>query len=96
MLGLYYLERILLPAAVIPAIVLLVKIYKADKREKEPPELLASLVIYGVLATALAIFAERLGGWLLPRLLRPDTLAYNAVVFRGGGAFGGGGQISAA
>ncbi len=80
-LGLYYLERILLPAAVIPAVVLLVKIYKADKREKEPPELLASLVIYGVLATALAIFAERLGGWLLPRLMQPNTLAYQAVEY---------------
>ena len=34
---LLYLHRVLIPAAVIPAIFLLVKIYRADRREKEPP-----------------------------------------------------------
>ena len=33
---LLYIDRILIPAAVVPAIVLLVKIYQADRQEKEP------------------------------------------------------------
>ena len=52
----YYLLRpimtynfILIIAAVIPAIILMVKVYKSDRLEKESPQLLWSLVKAGIL-----------------------------------------------
>ena len=43
-----YANPILIAAAVIPAIVLLVRVEKADRLEKESRRLLLSLVIFGV------------------------------------------------
>ena len=48
MFFLYYFDRILILAAIVPAIFLLVKIYQADRSEKEPPQLLGSLILRGV------------------------------------------------
>lgn len=50
---LFYTNPILIAAAVIPAIVLLVKVYRADRLEREPPALMLSLVLYGILSPAL-------------------------------------------
>ena len=47
----FYTNPILIAAAVIPAIFLLVHVYRADKLEKEPAPLLISLVLYGVLSS---------------------------------------------
>lgn len=77
---LLYANPILIAAAVIPAIVLMVKVYKADRWDKEPPHLLISLVLYGVLATSFALIAERLGDWILSRIVAPDGHAYNAMM----------------
>ena len=45
----FYLNPILIAAAVIPAVVLLVKVYKVDHLDKESPRLLWNLVVRGVL-----------------------------------------------
>ena len=50
----FYTNPILIAAAVIPAIFLLVHVYRADKLEKEPAPLLISLVLYGIAATFIA------------------------------------------
>ena len=52
---------IYLLAAVLPAVFLLRYIYKQDTVEKEPPGLLFSLLLRGVLAALLAIVFEELG-----------------------------------
>ena len=78
---LLYIHRILIPAAVIPAIFLLVKIYRADRRGKEPPQLLTSLVFCGILATAIAMVAERVGFWLLGCVLPENSLAYQLIEY---------------
>ena len=58
---LFYTNPILIAAAVLPAIFLLVHVYRADKLEKEPAPLLISLVLYGIAATFIALLLERFG-----------------------------------
>ena len=55
---LFYGPRILLLAAVLPAIYLLIKVYQLDRMEREPVDLIVKLVIYGMIATALAALIE--------------------------------------
>ena len=52
------LKPVLIAAAVIPAIYLLIKVYRADHLEKEPFGLLLSLVLLGIVATGLAANTE--------------------------------------
>ena len=87
MLWLFYVNPILIAAAVIPAIVLLVKVYQADRLEKESPAMLLSLVLYGIIATALAMAAERLGMFLLARIAEPNSVLYRAILYFGIVAF---------
>lgn len=77
----FYMNPILIAAAVIPAVVLAVKVYKADRLEKEPTSLLVSLVFYGIIATALAMGTERLGTALLARRYTEDSVEYRAIMY---------------
>lgn len=74
---------ILIAAAVIPAAILLVRIYRADRLEKEPKSLLVSLVLLGILSTSVAMALEQAGSRLLGVLLTPGGLPYNAVLYFG-------------
>ena len=60
---------LLIAAAVVPAIVLLVYVYRKDRIEKEPGSLLFSLVLWGILSTLLAVVAESVGAAALGILL---------------------------
>ena len=64
---------LLIAAAVIPAVLLLLKVYRSDRLEKEPPKLILGLVLCGVLATLLAMGGEWVGGLIL-RHVYDDTL----------------------
>ena len=55
------MDPVLIAAAVIPAVILLLQVYRADRLEKEPTGLLISLLVFGVIATALAIVTETIG-----------------------------------
>ena len=68
-------------AAIIPAVVLLVKIYKADKLEKEPKGLLVSLVILGIISTSIAMLLETIGSAILGAIFTEDTLIYNFFMY---------------
>lgn len=72
---------ILIAAAVIPAIVLLVYIYRADRLEAEPIGLLLSLLFFGVIATSLAVFTERIGTRMVGLLFPSGSTAYRAVLY---------------
>lgn len=80
-------DPILIAAAVIPAIVLLVKIYREDRLEKEPLGLMLSLVLQGIFATSLAAAAERLGILILDLLLPEDSVLYQFLLYFGVVAF---------
>ena len=68
-------------AAVIPAVILLIKIYKADKLEKEPKGLLISLAVLGVISTSIAMVLETIGTAVLGAVFTEDTLIYNFFMY---------------
>ena len=74
-------DPLLIAAAVIPAVILLIRIYKADRLEKEPTGLLVALVLMGVLATVPAIALEQVGSMLLEQFFAENSLAYNAILY---------------
>ena len=63
-------KALLIGAAILPAAVLLVYVYRHDRIEKEPRKLLLTLVLLGIVATFLAVAAESVGAialaWFLP------------------------------
>ena len=83
----YTINPILIAAAVIPAIILLVKVEKCDRLEKESPSLLISLVLFGIASTAVAALLERVGMALLGRLFPEENLLYDILLFFGVVAF---------
>ena len=52
---------LLIAAAVVPALVLLVYVYRKDRIEKEPNRLLARLLLWGIVSTFLAVVSESVG-----------------------------------
>ena len=64
-----------------PAIFLLVQVNKADRLDKEPAGLLISLIIQGIISTALAVITERLGTALLDSLWDESSLAYRLCMY---------------
>ena len=80
----YYLPNfILIAAAAIPAIALLVYVYRADTIENEPPQLLLKLVLLGVIATAAAKVVEYIGVVVLNALFRTESFLYLALLYFG-------------
>ena len=73
---------LLILAAVLPAAYLMIKVYRSDRLEPEPPGLVIGLVLLGMISTALAGGAERLGDAILRYLGAGEgTLAYNALFY---------------
>ncbi|MBO4838926.1 MAG: PrsW family intramembrane metalloprotease [Lachnospiraceae bacterium] len=70
----------LIAAAVIPAIFLMIRIYKADRLEAEPKRLLVSLVIMGILSTIMAIILESVGEPLVGSIAPTETI-YNILLY---------------
>ena len=65
---------ILVAAAVIPAVFLMVKVYRSDRLEHESPYMLWSLVRSGILSSLIAMVAERILSGLLEMTVRSDGL----------------------
>ena len=83
----FQIHPILIAAAVIPAIILLVKVERADRLEKESPGLLGSLVLYGIISTAIAGLLERIGIAVLDALFTEPSVLYYVLLFFGVVAF---------
>ena len=60
---------LLIAMAVIPAVFLMVYIYRHDRLDSESPQLLGSLVLLGIVSTLAASLLERVGEGLLSRLI---------------------------
>ena len=67
----------LLLAALLPAGILLVRVYQLDKIEKEPPRLLLKMVLFGALGGALAALAEILLLRFLSSRLQTDSIWFS-------------------
>ena len=72
---------ILIAAAVIPAIFLMIKVYRSDRLEKESPSLLLSLAVSGVLSSLLALFEERILSFILGRAVERSSPVYNVLLY---------------
>ena len=72
---------LLILAAVIPAVLLLIKVYRTDKLEPESPRLLAGLIIAGILSAILAIFEESAFTYVLNMVLYNGSLLYKLILF---------------
>ena len=83
----YTVDPILIAAAVIPAIILLVKVERADRLEKESRRLLASLVLFGIASTAIASLLERIGMAILDNVFEYESTLYNILLYFGVVAF---------
>ena len=70
------MNPVLLLAALLPAIILLIRVYKLDKIEKEPRPLLVKLVIVGALTGVAASIVEAAATRLLHRYYSGSELAY--------------------
>lgn len=80
----YYLltgNPLLIAMAAIPAIVLLIYIYKKDTLEKEPTTLLIKLVVLGIISTAFATITESLGITVLESVFDENTIIYNLILY---------------
>ena len=66
--------EILLIAAVLPAIILMIYVYKKDTVEKEPPRLILRLFILGMVAGPLAGFTESLMFGVINATIDPGVL----------------------
>ncbi len=74
-------DFLLVLAAVIPAIILMIVVYKADKLEKEKPSMLLKMVLFGILSTNLALLLERGGEALLDNFVSPEDKLYNVLLY---------------
>ena len=75
------MNPILIAAAVIPAVILLIRVNRADRLEKESSRLLLTLVLFGAISTAIAALGERIGMSVLGRLFPENSLIYNLLLF---------------
>lgn len=78
---LLYMNPILIAAVVVPAVFLLIRVYRADRLEPEPSGLLLSLILRGVFATVIAMVLEELGSALLGSVYAENSLPYNVIMY---------------
>lgn len=78
---------ILIAMAVIPAIVLLLYIYREDRLEKESHRLVIMCVVFGIISTFLAALTERIGMSLLGSMLAENSLLGRIIMYFGIVAF---------
>ena len=68
---------ILIVSAVVPAIFLMVKVYRSDRLDKESPALLGNLVVAGILSALIAMVLEWIGQAVLGAFVEENTRTYN-------------------
>lgn len=71
---------ILIAAAVIPAVALLIYVYRMDRLEKEPWPIIWRLGLLGAISTALAQVTESIGTAALPYFAHPGGKAYYLIL----------------
>ena len=82
-LPLYAIALVYGAAALLPAIYLMRYIYRKDTVGKEPPMLLMSLLIYGVIAALISIILENIGTKVLNSLMDQSTSTGLSLICQG-------------
>ena len=78
---------VLIAAAAIPAIFLMVKVYRSDKLERESPYMIWTLIKSGILSSLLALVEERVLSAILGIFVPYDSPLYNIILYFGIVAF---------
>ena len=73
--------KIMIAAAVLPAMVLLIYVYRKDVTEKEPGNLLVNLLLLGALSTVFASITELLGQYVLDSISFESETLKNAILY---------------
>lgn len=76
-----YGSGLLTAVAVLPAVYLMVQIYKADRLEKEPVPFLLRLLLLGIISTFLAVVTESVGSVLLELFFDAQSLLYRFLMY---------------
>lgn len=74
-------DLILVAAAVIPAVFLMVRVYKLDHLEPESRSLIWRLIKAGIFASLIALLLEKLLSELLARFLSPASVLYRVLLY---------------
>jgi RsiW-degrading membrane proteinase PrsW (M82 family) len=74
---------VLILAAILPAVFLVIYVYRMDKIEKEPPALIIRLLMVGAISTILATISERIGMFLLysQNSYPPHSVTYRVILY---------------
>ena len=72
---------VLIAAAVIPAVFLMIKVYRSDRLEQESRGLLGRLVKVGILSSLLALVEERIAVWLLSEAVSAADPLYDVILY---------------
>ena len=72
---------LLIAAAVIPAVILMLKVYQADRLEKESRVLLWQLAKAGILSSLIAMVAEKILNYLLISFVDIGSTAYYVLLY---------------
>ena len=71
----------LIAAAVVPAIFLMVKVYRSDRLEKESTQLLWSMVQAGIMSALIALLSERIFCSVLNASVTENETLYNVLLY---------------
>ena len=71
---------ILILAAIIPAIILMILVYKSDRLEKEPPRMLLRMALAGIIAALIALVSEKIFSYPLA-LFENSPVLYNLILY---------------
>ncbi len=74
-------RTILVAAAIIPAIFLLVKVYKGDRIEREDPVFVFLLVVMGIISTVAASILEEVGSFVLALFFNGTETLYQILLY---------------
>lgn len=76
-------NALLIAAAIVPAALLMIYVYRKDRLEREPTALLMSLLGFGALSTVLAVVAESAGSVALAFFVPggDESTLYNVLMF---------------
>ncbi len=78
---------VLIAAAVIPAIILMIKVYLSDRLEPESPQLLWRLIQSGIFSALMALILERVFSTVLNSCVDAESSLYNVILYFGVVAF---------
>ena len=77
----YSPSAVLMAAAIVPALALMVYVYRQDRVDREPLHLRGLLILYGIVSTVIAKVLERVGLFIVQRVAEEKTVLYDVLLY---------------